>query len=139
MSAPLENKQATNELNDQAINELVEPDTELFGFGAESADFRDVREFPRFPFRGRAGAVVLPCEPGGEPLECDVLTTDVSRGGLSLLSRKQLVPGQQIVLVLNDAHRLVEVCWCCRVWSGLYSAGCKFLNSAVEQPNADAN
>ena len=132
MSAPSESDQATNKLNDQAINELVEPDTELFGFGPADADFRDVREFPRFPFRGRAGVVVLPCEPGGEPVECEVLTTDVSRGGLSLLSRQQLFPGQQVVLVLNDAHRLVEVCWCCRVWAGLYSAGCKFLNSPVE-------
>jgi len=114
------------------INELIQSDTELFDGAAAAKDFRDVREFPRFPFRGRAQAIVLPLEPTDEPLECEVITTDVSRGGLSLLHRKQLHPGQQIVLVLNDAQRLVEVCWCCRVWSGLYSAGCRFLNSPAE-------
>ena len=118
--------------NDRAINELVQPDTELFRGGPADGDFRDVREFPRFPFRGRARAIVLPLEPTDESLECEVLTTDVSRGGLSLLHRKQLHPGQQIVLVLNDAQRLVEVCWCCRVWAGLYSAGCRFLSVPAE-------
>ncbi len=118
--------------NDRAINELLQPDAELFEGGAADADFRDVREFPRFPFRGRAKAIVLPLEPTDEPLEAEVITTDVSRGGLSLLHRKQLYPGQQIVLVLNDAQRLVEVCWCCRVWSGLYSAGCRFVSEPAE-------
>jgi hypothetical protein len=69
---------------------------------------------------------------GEEPQECEVLTTDVSRGGLSLLHRKRLLPGQQILLVLNDANRLVEVCWCCRVWPGLYSAGCRFVGVPVQ-------
>src|SRR5690349_5773578 len=116
----------------KSINELVQPDTELFQGGSADTDFRDVREFPRFPFRGRARAIVLPLEPTDDPLECEVITTDVSRGGLSLLHRKQLYPGQQIVLVLNDAQRLVEVCWCCRVWSGLYSAGCRFVSEPTE-------
>lgn len=91
----------------------------------------EAREHPRFPFRGRARAVVFPPEGtlGGEPLESEVLTTDVSRGGLSLLHRKQLFPGQQILLVLEGENRLVEVCWCCRVWAGLYSAGCRFVNT----------
>jgi hypothetical protein len=114
--------------NDRAINELVQPDTEMFHGGAADNDARDIREFPRFPFRGRAKAIVLPLEPTDEALESEVITTDVSRGGLSLLHRKQLYPGQQIVLVLNNAQRLVEVCWCCRVWPGLYSAGCRFVS-----------
>lgn len=91
----------------------------------------DSRVHPRYPFRGRAKAVVFPPEGnlGGEPQESEVLTTDVSRGGLSLLHKKQLYPGQQILLVLEGANRLVEVCWCCRVWAGLYSAGCRFLDN----------
>jgi PilZ domain len=72
-----------------------------------------------------------------EPQETEVLTTDVSRGGLSLLCRKQFFPGQQVLLVLNETNRLVEICWCCRVWSGLYSAGCKFI-SAPPMPAEEA-
>jgi hypothetical protein len=65
-----------------------------------------------------------------------VLTTDLSRGGLSLLYRKQLRPGQQILLMLNETSRLVEVCWCCRVWPGLYAAGCQFIDAAAGDPSA---
>jgi hypothetical protein len=106
---------------------------DLLDSGAAPAE-GDAREFPRFPFRGRAKAVVFPPEGhlGGEPQESDVLTTDVSRGGLSLLHRKQLYPGQQLLLVLEGTNRLVEVCWCCRVWAGLYSAGCQFIGAASE-------
>jgi hypothetical protein len=56
-----------------------------------------------------------------------VLTTDLSRSGVSLLHRRALVPGQRLRLLLHQAERLVEVCWCCRVWPGLYAAGCRFI------------
>src|SRR3712207_2872028 len=104
---------------------LAESDAGFF----EAGPFQDERPHPRYPFRGRAPAVVFPAEERGkgEPQECEVLTTDLSRGGLSILHRKQLYPGQQILLVLNDKNRMVEVCWCCRVWAGLYSAGCRFI------------
>jgi hypothetical protein len=111
--------------SDHTSAELAESDVEFLEEGMSG----DARAFPRFAFRGRARAVVFPPEgrSAPEPQECEVLTTDVSRGGLSLLYRKQLYPGQQILLVLNDNNRLVEVCWCCRVWAGLYSAGCRFI------------
>ncbi len=112
-----------------ANSDSLESDCDLFE-SKENNRRSDTRVFPRFPFRGRAKAIVFPPEgqSGGEPLESDVLTTDVSRGGLSLLHRKQLYPGQQILLVLDGANRMVEVCWCCRVWAGLYSAGCRFID-----------
>jgi PilZ domain len=115
--------------NDQALNELVESDVDFLEGVPPDYVPTETREHPRYPFRGRAQAVVFPPEDRQteEPQECEVLTTDVSRSGLSLLHRKQLYPGQQILLVLNGANRLVEVCWCCRVWSGLYSAGCRFV------------
>jgi hypothetical protein len=118
--------------SDRSKAELAEAEVELF----DGSLSEDARAFPRFPFRGRAKAVVFPPEErtAVEPIECEVLTTDVSRGGLSLLYRKQLYPGQQILLVLNDANRLVEVCWCCRVWAGLYSAGCRY----IELPGKEA-
>lgn len=111
-----------------AMADTIESDVD-FVERSSSPPGSDAREHPRFPFRGRARAVVFPPEGslGGQPQESEVLTTDVSRGGLSLLHRKQLFPGQQVLLVLEGANRLVEVCWCCRVWAGLYSAGCRFI------------
>jgi hypothetical protein len=118
--------------SDQSSAELAESDVEFL----EAELSGDARAFPRYPFRGRARAVVFPPEgrTASDPQECEVLTTDVSRGGLSLLYKKQLYPGQQILLVLNDANRLVEVCWCCRVWAGLYSAGCRFIGLPGSEP-----
>jgi len=115
--------------NDLALSELVESDADLFEAGGPFSAPSDARAYPRFPFRGRAKAVAFAPEnrPEMEPKECEVLTTDLSRGGLSLLCRQQFYPGQQLLLVLNETNRLVEVCWCCRVWPGLYSAGCRFI------------
>jgi hypothetical protein len=116
--------------NNQALCELVETDVDLVESTAKAPDAGDARAYPRYSFRGRARAVVFP--PHGshetEPHEYEVITTDVSRGGLSLLHRAQLYPGQQVLLVLRGANRLIEVTWCCRVWPGLYSAGCKFVS-----------
>jgi hypothetical protein len=91
------------------------------------------REFSRIPFHGRAAAVIfpLPCSPYSEPLESEVLTTDISRGGLSLLYQQELCPGQQVLLQLSQGSRTVEVCWCCQVWPGLYIAGCRFLDAIL--------
>jgi hypothetical protein len=88
----------------------------------------DHREFHRYTFRGRANAVIFPKDKSGVAEEWEVVTTDVSRGGVSIMHRKHLANGQQVMLVLNDAKRFVEVCWCCQVWQGLYAAGCRFLD-----------
>jgi hypothetical protein len=96
----------------------------------------EARRHPRYAFRGRARAIVYPppSQPTRQPLESEVLTTDLSRSGLSLLHRRALVPGQRLRLLLLQAERLVEVCWCCRVWPGLYAAGCRFVSD--EAPGA---
>jgi hypothetical protein len=88
------------------------------------------RESPRTSFHGRAAAVVfpLPSEHDVEPFESEVLTTDISRGGLSLLHREELFPGQQIMLQLSQENRTVEVCWCCQIWADLYIAGCRYVD-----------
>ena len=144
MTIPANNDQAISELVESELvrselvqSELVESNADLLQSGAFGSNYGDAREFPRFPFRGRARALVLAPQGGEEPQECEVLTTDVSRTGLSLLHRKQLFSGQQILLVLNDANRLVEVCWCCRVWPGLYSVGCRFLGVPVQPEKTD--
>jgi hypothetical protein len=94
----------------------------------------EARRFPRHSFRGRAVAIIFPVRKEAEPAECEVMTTDISRSGLSLLYRKQLFPGQQILLVLSDSTQLVEVRWCCRAWAGLYAAGCEFVGMPTEGP-----
>jgi hypothetical protein len=119
--------------DDQAVGELVESNARIFEKAAPVEGEQDNRKFPRFSFRGRARALVFSDKPGEEPKECEVVTTDLSRAGLSLLHRRQLFPGQQILLVLNDTSRLVEVIWCCRVWAGLYSAGCRFVGVSADQ------
>ena len=98
---------------------------------SEMAQSAADREYSRIPFRGRAAVVVFPppSAPNSEPVESEVVTTDISRGGLSLLHRKELEPGQQVLLSLSKGTCTVEVCWCCRVWSGLYIAGCRFTDA----------
>ena len=89
------------------------------------------REYSRIPFHGRAAVVIFPppSTPNAEPVESEVVTTDISRGGLSLLHRRELEPGQQVLLSLSRGTCTVEVCWCCRVWPGLYIAGCRFTDA----------
>jgi len=95
-----------------------------------SPHYEEKRQFPRIPFRGKAKAVVFPVadNPSKTIEDSEVVTSDLSRGGVSILHRTQLVRGQQLMLMLNDSMQLVEVCWCCRVWDGFFAAGCRFLN-----------
>lgn len=111
------------------IDALFEPDQAMAT--AQSEQDASDRAHSRIPFRGRAPAVVFP--PAGsrsEPVESEVLTTDISRGGLSLLHKRELRPGQQVMLQLSRGNCTVEVCWCCRVWPGLYVAGCRFVDAS---------
>lgn len=114
---------------------LIESDADFVESARSGPGQTDNRAYPRYSFRGRAQAVVF-SPPGGreaDPKEYEVITTDVGRGGLSLLHRTQLYPGQQVLLLLSSgSQRLIEICWCCRVWPGLYSAGCKFIDGAAE-------
>ena len=95
--------------------------------------FDEKREFPRIPFRGRAKAVVFPAgdDVGTATIEdSEVVTSDLSRGGVSILHRTKLATGQQLMLMLNDSMQLAEVRWCCPVWDGLYAAGCSFITDS---------
>jgi hypothetical protein len=127
--------------SNQLVNDPIETDAEhLIGVGQLPAAYEENRRFPRFPFRGRAKALVFSppsSQPQAEPEEYEILTSDLSREGVGVLHRKQLFPGQQLMLMLHQEERLVEVCWCCRVWSGLYVAGCRFINESSETPVAN--
>jgi len=120
-------------------NEASPPAITEWSAAPESAPGRgEDRRFPRYSFRGRAQALIFPVRKEAEPLECEVMTTDISRGGLSLLYRRQLYPGQQVLLVLSNTTRLVEVRWCCRAWAGLYAAGCVFVGMPADGPIHEA-
>jgi hypothetical protein len=107
--------------------------TDSVGGEQLSSASEENREYPRLPFRGRAKAIVFPAPtsmPGTDSDHSEVMTCDISRGGISILYRAKLCPGQRILLMLQDTSQLVEVCWCCPVWDGLYAAGCRFLSEA---------
>jgi hypothetical protein len=112
----------------EMIDALFESEPE---FGpVEACNVAAERQHSRIPFRGRASAVVFPpATSKAEPVESEVLTTDISRGGLSLLHRRELHPGQQVLLNLSRGTCTVEVCWCERAWPGLYVAGCRFVDA----------
>ena len=99
------------------------------------------RRFPRFSFRSCLHATVYPPpgNPEQEPRHCQVLTRDLSRGGMSLLHKEQLFPQQTIDVVLQDGLvRRLEVMWCRRMGAGCYSAGCRFVklpDTATEEPS----
>ncbi|MEX2172829.1 MAG: PilZ domain-containing protein [Pirellulaceae bacterium] len=105
--------------------------------------WEDGRRFPRFHFRSCIEAVVYPPDndPSQEPLACQVLTRDISRGGMQILHKAQLFPGQNLDVVLQDGMpRRLEVMWCRRLGSSCYSAGCRFVrtdgSSFDEEPSA---
>jgi hypothetical protein len=114
----------------EMIDALFEPQAEP-GQSNEAAG----REFSRIPFRGRAAAIIFPppSTPQAEAIESEVLTTDISRGGLSLLHRRELHRGQLVLLQLKRGNCTLEVCWCCRVWPGLYVCGCRFADATLRE------
>ena len=122
---PLSSHELTNHLrksgSDQSAGQQLLP-----------GEHKEARQFPRFPFRGRAKAIVFPPPTGpanATTHDSEVMTSDLSRGGVSILHRSELIPGQQLMLMLNETTQFVEVRWCCRVWDGLFAAGCQFLSS----------
>ena len=92
----------------------------------------DVRRFPRFYFRSCAEALVhsLGAKNNETPVHHFVVTSDLSRGGLSLLHKDQLFPGQRLDIILNgEAPRRMEVVWCRRIGMARYAIGCRFVKS----------
>lgn len=108
---------------------MLEPSPEFFEpYGPLPPSLDDVRRFPRFYFRSVAEATIYSPGNGQPPEQSHVLTCDVSRGGLSLLHRRQLFPGQQLDLLLADGRpRRVEVVWCRCQQPETYLVGCRFV------------
>jgi hypothetical protein len=89
--------------------------------------FDDVRRHPRFYFRSCAEATIYPFGPQREERHCFLLTRDLSRGGVGLIHREQLFPGQRMEITLNGhPPRQAEVMWCRRLAADSYVCGCRF-------------
>jgi hypothetical protein len=91
----------------------------------------DARRFPRSVFRGTAWATIYPQHParGREPQRCEVMTRDLSCGGIGIAHTEPLFPKQ--ILVLDAVGKLLvsEVRWCRRVDENLYVAGCRLVKT----------
>jgi hypothetical protein len=96
----------------------------------ESA-FEDARRFRRSSFRGSAKATIYPRQsgPGREPVQCTVLTRDLSCGGIGLAHSEQLFPKQIVVLDAVGKLLVGEVRWCRRVDEHFYVAGCRLVKT----------
>jgi hypothetical protein len=112
--------------------QLVESDREFFSkSGPLPVHWNDVRQFPRFYFRSRAEAVIFPfqSQPNAAPKGCRVITGDVSRGGMSLITGEQVFPGQRIdVRLASGDMRALKVVWCRRIGEQRYSVGTQFVS-----------
>jgi hypothetical protein len=91
--------------------------------------FQDARRFPRSSFRGTAKATIYPRHPGPgrEPVQCTLLTRDLSCGGIGVAHSEQLFPKQIVVLEAVGRLLVGEVRWCRRVDEHFYVAGCRLV------------
>jgi hypothetical protein len=118
----------------------LEADLEFFNkSGPLPTAFDEDRRYPRFYYRARVQAAIYPPgSPHQPPVECSLLTRDLSRGGMNLIHNEQVFPGQRIELVLTDGSaRSVEVMWCRRIAHRCYSIGCRFIKPAEESASAE--
>ena len=83
----------------------------------------------------QATAVVTPLTSGGKGDSFTVMTRDISRGGLGLLSTVALKPDQQVIVKLpgdgpDGVHVVGTVKHCKTIAGGLYSHGVQFTGVA---------
>jgi hypothetical protein len=121
------------ETKEHADISAAESEHEFFAnSGPLPSSWDDGRQFPRFHFRACVDALVYPPagDPSQEPQHCQVLTRDISRGGMNILHKAQLFPGQFADVVLHDGQqRRLEIMWCRRLGAGCFTAGCRFVRA----------
>jgi len=117
---------------------IIGSDAEFFSkSGPIPSNWDDARRFPRFSYRARVKGTIYPLTGNAnkDPVECLLLTRDVSRGGMNLLHTEQLFPQQRIDVVLKDGSvRPVQVVWCRRLAHRCYSLGCRFVKADFDCP-----
>ena len=120
-----------------ASSPLVESVDDFFHkAGPLPTKFNDMRRYPRFYFRSCAEATIYPLPGRAEmaPTQHFLVTCDLSRGGVSLIHKDQLFPGQRLDIILNgQPPRSAEVVWCRRLAPARYAIGCRF-----SKPTPDA-
>lgn len=91
----------------------------------------DGRSFRRSSFRGCATATVYSKQPGPSrpPVQCEVLTRDLSCGGIGIAGGERLFPNQVIVLDVLGRLLVGEVRWCRQVDKGFFVSGCKLVKA----------
>ncbi len=92
----------------------------------------DVRRFPRFYLRGQAIACIqAPRDTSpSRGVRVEVLTSDVSRGGLGMICSEQLFPEQRLqVQMAAGSNYELKVVWCRRLGPSRYAAGCVFIET----------
>lgn len=118
--------------------EPIESEHEFFNkAGPIQTSWDEARRYPRFYYRACIQAVIYPPRGGEESdrVACSILTRDISRGGINILHREQLFPGQRLDVTLHDGvERRLEVLWCRRLAERCYTAGCRFLKSTPQSP-----
>jgi hypothetical protein len=95
--------------------------------------FEDARKFKRASFRGAVKATIYPRQPGPgrDPVQCMVLTRDLSCGGIGIAHTEQLFPKQIIVLDAVGKLLVGEVRWCRREDENFYVAGCRLVKTGA--------
>jgi len=126
-------------MSQETATELVESDNEFREFfnlsGPMPTAWDDHRRHPRFYFRSCAEAYIHPLRGQLDPTAppCFLLTSDLSRSGVSLVHTEQLFPGQRLDLILNgESPRRTEVMWCRKWDSERFAIGCRFVSVPSE-------
>jgi len=99
--------------------------------GAAAAHPDDQRKFQRKAFPGSLKATIYPppFQSGGGPLQCTVITRDLSCGGIGIAHTEQLYPRQIIVLHAVSKLLIAEVRWCQQIGERSFIAGCQFVKA----------
>ncbi len=99
-------------------------------------EYEDGRQFHRYEFRMPARATIYPpkgCE--DQPVHvCEVLTRDLSRGGICFLYSKPLFQSQRVDLQLPDGRRfMLGIRRVTALRDGRFVIGCRFAK--ITEPN----
>ena len=123
-------------LSRRAAEAALEAAAHRYGFderdeAAVNNPFINARKHARANFRGTALATIYPHESrrNKEPVQCMVLTRDLSCSGIGIAHSEQLYPKQIIVLEAVGKLLVGEVRWCRRVDDNFYVAGCRLVKT----------
>jgi hypothetical protein len=97
-----------------------------------TGELQDARRFPRSQFRGSAKATIYPSSTSHStvPIQCTVLTRNLSCGGVGIAYSERLYPQQIIVLEAVGKVLVGEIRWCRQVEDNFFIAGCRLVKAS---------